>query len=86
MGIAAGCARSHRVELTQILVSEPWELAGVEPVEPAQRFRRTVTSRFPFRITRHLRRAVGEVEADLVGTRHILKAGDAWPTQAFVEP
>src|SRR5262249_10650313 len=57
---------------------------GVEFVQPAQGFGRTVAGPCPLGIARFLRRAVRKMEADLVGPRHLLKSADAWPPQVFV--
>src|SRR5262249_3071068 len=58
--------------------------AGVEFVQPAQGVGRTVAGPCPLGIARFLRRAVGKMEADLVGPRHLLKSADAGPPQAFI--
>jgi hypothetical protein len=60
--------------------------AGVEPEEPAQRPGRPVAGPGPLGVARLLRRAVGEVEAHLVGPRHLLQPGDAGPAQLLVAP
>src|SRR5437870_1360696 len=50
---------------------------GVEVVEPAQGVGRAVGGSLPFGVAGLLRRAVAQVEAGLVGARHVLQSGDA---------